>query len=342
MDMDALKDTTGSSSVPASVKTQYLPGREGFPLLVSPADGVDLIAWTMEHREFVETSLAKHGALLFRGFNLRQAEEFERFIKALSGELIEYRERSSPRHTVKGRIYTSTDHPAKQSIFPHNEQSYNSTFPMKISFFCHTPALQGGDTPIGDTRKVFQRLDPRLREQFIQKKYMYVRNYGNGLGLSWEDVFQTSDKALVEDYCRKSNIEYEWKTDGLRTRQVRDAVARHPRTGEWVWFNHATFFHVSMLEPGLRDALLEIFDEEDLPNNTYYGDGSPIEPWVLDELRAAYQAELVSFTWRLGDILLLDNMLTSHARQPFQGPRKIFTAMSELRGWHTLAPFGIG
>ncbi|MDT7808529.1 MAG: hypothetical protein QOJ70_2342 [Acidobacteriota bacterium] len=327
---------TDPSLAPASVRAQPLPGGDGLPLVVMPADKVDLIGWAAGHRDFIETSLAKHGALLFRGFGLREAEEFERFIEALSGEALEYRERSSPRHSVKGRIYTSTDHPPHQSIFPHNEQSYNSTFPMKISFFCHTPATQGGETPIGDTRKVFQRLDPRLRERFVEKKYMYVRNYGNGLGLTWEDVFQTSDKAVVEGYCRKSDIKFEWTGDGLRTRQVRPAVATHPRTGEWVWFNHATFFHVSTLEPRLRDALLEIFGEEDLPNNTYYGDGSPIEPSVLDELRAAYQEEMVSFHWQQGDVLLLDNMLTAHARQPFAGSRKILTAMSELCSWQTL------
>ncbi len=335
MTTNTLNDTDPSLA-PTSVRAQPLPGGDGLPLVVMPADKVDLGDWAAGHRDFIETSLAKHGGLLFRGFGLREAEEFERFIEALSGEALEYRERSSPRHSVKGRIYTSTDHPPHQSIFPHNEQSYNSTFPMKISFFCHTPAPQGGATPIGDTRKVFQRLDPRLRQRFIEKKYMYVRNYGNGLGLTWEDVFQTSDKAVVEDYCRKSDIEFEWTGDGLRTRQVRPAVATHPRTGEWVWFNHATFFHVSTLEPRVRDALLEIFGEEDLPNNTYYGDGSPIEPSVLDELRAAYQEEMVSFRWQQGDVLLLDNMLTAHARQPFAGPRKILTAMSELRSWQTL------
>ncbi|MDT5269941.1 MAG: hypothetical protein QOH49_2127 [Acidobacteriota bacterium] len=336
MTTNTLKETDPSLA-PASVRTQPLPGGDGLPLVVMPADRVDLSEWAAGHRDFIETSLAKHGALLFRSFGLREAEEFERFIEALSGAALEYRERSSPRHPVRGRIYTSTEHPPHQSIFPHNEQSYNSTFPMKISFFCHTPAPQGGETPIGDTRKVFQRLDPRLREWFIKKKYMYVRNYGNGLGLTWEDVFQTSDKSEVEDYCRKSDIEFRWTTgDGLRTRQVRPAVARHPHTGEWVWFNHATFFHVSTLEPRLRDALLEIFGEGDLPNNTYYGDGSPIEPSVLDELRAAYQEEMVSFTWQQGDVLLLDNMLTAHARQPFAGPRKILTAMSELRSWQTL------
>jgi len=134
----------------------------------------------------------------------------------------------------------------------------------------------------------------------------------------------------VEAYCRSNAIEVEWKDgDRLRTRQVRPVMARHPRTREMVWFNHATFFHVSTLEPSLRDLFLIGFDEEELPNNTYYGDGSPIEPSVLDELRQAYRQEMVAFPWQKGDILMLDNMLTSHGRAPFVGPRKVVVGMAE-------------
>ena len=69
--------------------------------------------------------------------------------------------------------------------------------------------------------------------------------------------------------------------------------------------------------------------EEDVPANTYYGDGSPIEPEVLDEIRDAYGSATVSSAWRRGDILLLDNMLTAHSRTPYVGERKILVGMSE-------------
>jgi alpha-ketoglutarate-dependent taurine dioxygenase len=96
-----------------------------------------------------------------------------------------------------------------------------------------------------------------------------------------------------------------------------------------VWFNHAAFFHVSTLEPSIREPLLAEFPEADLPHNTYYGDGSAIEPAVLDEIRAAYQQEMVIFPWQAGDILMLDNMLTAHGRMPFMGGRKVVVGMAE-------------
>jgi alpha-ketoglutarate-dependent taurine dioxygenase len=166
---------------------------------------------------------------------------------------------------------------------------------------------------------------------------MYVRNFGDGFGLPWQTVFRTEDRARVEEHCREVGIEVEWKEgDRLRTRAVRPAVSRHPRTGETVWFNHATFFHVTTLEEGVRRALLADFDPEDLPTNTFYGDGSPIEDEVLEHLREAYRRETVALAWRPGDIMLVDNMLAAHGRRPYAGPRRTLVAMGEPMSWPEL------
>jgi hypothetical protein len=38
----------------------------------------------------------------------------------------------------------------------------------------------------------------------------------------------------------------------------------------------------------------------------------------------------VALPWQEGDIYMLDNMLVSHGRRPFGGPRKIAVAMAEM------------
>jgi amino acid adenylation domain-containing protein/non-ribosomal peptide synthase protein (TIGR01720 family) len=331
------RSRTASVSPEDLVKIELPEDGRSVPLIVQPAiRGADLIAWAADNRALIETYLLKHGAILFRNSKVKTAAEFGRFMRAVCGETLEYRERSSPRHEVGDRIYTSTDYPAEQSIFPHNENSYAQVFPSKLGFFCMTPAKQGGETPLYDCRRVFLRLDPEIRERFMEKRWMYVRNFGAGFGLGWEEVFQTNDRAALERHCRENGIEFKWK-DGnrLRTRQVRPAVLKHPQTGEMVWFNHVAFFHVSTLPPEMREGLLATFEEEDLPNNTYYGDGSPIEPAVLDKIRDAYMEEMVLVRWRKGDIALLDNMLMAHGRRPFVSPRKILVAMAEPRAHET-------
>ena len=322
---------TISVSTEALARESYLRPGATLPLVIEPSiENVNLIVWAAENREQIEQNLLQHGGILFRGFPVAGADTFQEFCRTLSGELLEYRERSSPRSKVHGNVYSSTDYPADQTIFLHNEHSYSLTFPLRIAFFCETPSAEGGETPIADTRKVVKRIDPEVVQRFVEKRWMYVRNFGDGFGLAWQTVFQTDDKQAVERYCEASGIEVEWKPGNrLRTRQVRDAITVHPRTGEPIWFNHATFFNVSTLEPRIRETLLAEFAEEDLPNNSYYGDGSPIEPEVLEQLRSAYENELVAFRWRKGDILLLDNMLAAHGRAPYAGERKILVAMAQ-------------
>lgn len=322
-----------SSDVVRWVRQERLSA--GGPLVITPlVSGLDLAGWAQRCLPVVLHNLHLSGAVLFRGFHVTDADAFDRAVRAIAGEPLSYEERSSPRSTVKGRVYTSTEHPADQHIFLHNEQSYNLVFPLRLFFGCVTAATDGGATPLADTRRVFNRLPRAIRDRFLKRGYMYVRNFGDGFGLPWEEAFQTSDPHEVEIYCQKNGIECEWRSGGrLRTRQVRRAAGLHPFTGEPVWFNHATFFHVSTLEGGLGDALTAALGDEDVPNNTRYGDGERIEPDVLAALREAYQSEKTSFPWERGDLLLIDNMLTSHGRAPFVGPRLVLAAMTTPFPW---------
>ena len=60
------------------VKTYSLQPGQLLPLVVEPAGGsVDLADWAAANRDFLETNLLKHGAILFRGFGLTTAAHFE-------------------------------------------------------------------------------------------------------------------------------------------------------------------------------------------------------------------------------------------------------------------------
>jgi len=325
--------------------TSLLPGST-LPQLCEPATGgVGLPEWAAHHREAIEQRLLQHGAILFRGFAVDSAAAFDRCVCAMSSGALEYRFRASPRTQVDPalNIYTSTDYPADQQIFPHNEHSYSPVFPLRLFLWCDIAPPHRGETPIGDTRAILRAIDRDVRERFARRKVMYVRNYGDGFGLPWQTVFQTERRDEVEAYCRSVGIAVEWKADGrLRTRQIGPAFVRHPRTGEAVWFNHATFFHVSTLPATVRDALLADFAEDDLPQNTCYGDGAPIEPEVLEHLRAAYRGAMVEFAWRHGDVLLLDNVLAVHARNEYRGERRILVSMAESQRAADLACEGEG
>ncbi len=310
------------------------PLREGcdLPVVMRPAvEGVNLVSWAEGNRQSIESELLRYGAVLFRDFTVNSVPHFEQFARALCPALLDYSERAAPRREVGKNVYTSTEFPADQYIPLHHEMSYSHNWPMKLWFYCAQPAQEGGATPIVSDRKVFGLIDPKIKEQFMRKQVMYVRNYGEGVDLTWQEVFQTDDRAAVEQYCRRVGMSFEWRDgDRLRTRAVRQVVATHPQTGETVWFNHAHMFHVSNLTSAVREALLAEFRDDELPRNAFYGDGSPIETSVLEEIREVYRSSAVTFRWQKGDILLLDNLLCSHGREPFVGPRQIMVAMGEM------------
>lgn len=314
------------------VRTGFLDPEERFPVLVEPAaESVSLIGWAAAHRGFVEEQLQKHAGILFRGFDIAGPAQFQELGRALFSELLDYRERAAPRVEISPGVFTSTEFPADQWIPLHHEMSYSHNWPAKILFYCDQAPGERGRTPIASARKVTARIDPAIQRRFLDKKVMYVRNYGEGVDLSWQEAFQTGDRAAVEEYCRQAGMRAEWRDgDRLRTRTVRQVMVEHPRTGETIWFNHAHMFHHSNLQPEVREALLSQFREDELPRNAFYGDGSPIESSVLEEIRQTYLDASIAFPWQPGDVLVLDNFLAAHGREPFAGPRRILVGMAEL------------
>ncbi|MEM9803639.1 MAG: amino acid adenylation domain-containing protein [Cyanobacteria bacterium P01_D01_bin.56] len=293
-------------------------------------ENVDLISWAKEQREMLNQKLYQKGAVLFRGFSIFSAQDFEQAAAAICPDLFgEYGD--LPRTGVSDKVYGSTPYPEDKAILFHNESSHLQQWPMKIWFCCLQPSKQGGETPIVDCRQIYKSLSPDVRDRIKEKQLMYVRNYIKGLDVDWQDFFHTTDRSVVEQQCREAGVEWEWlENDGLQTRQVRPATVQHPQTGEWVVFNQLQLHHLSYLDAPTQKSLLSLFGEDRLPRQVYYGDGSPIEPEILDALQAAYKQAEKIFSWQEGDILMLDNMLMAHGRNPYVGPRKIAVAMGEI------------
>ncbi len=320
-------------SLPASeiVVRSYFDSDRRFPLILQPASPeVDLADWAASHREAVDVDLVRHGAILFRGFGIDTPPVFERFAASVCSELFN-ENGEHPRESVSGNVYTPVFYPAEKHLLWHNENSFNHRWPTKILFCCVHPADQGGETPVVDSRKVFESLDPEVRAPFVEKGILYVRNYGEGVGLDWRTVFQTDDRTRVEEQCREDRMELEWKDgDRLKTLARRPAVIPHPRTGEMSWFNQAQHWHVSCLDEATRDSVRALFSEQDLPRNCYYGDGTPIPDSHMAHILDVYRRLETSFPWQRGDVMLVDNVLAAHGRNEYVGRRKLLVALGDM------------
>jgi len=312
------------------IRTSHLTQDGKLPLVMEPnVKDIDLVAWAAANQDFIEAELYKHGALLFRGFNVDTIPEFERFADAASGGIFaDYGD--LPREQESERVYQSTPYPNDQAILFHNESSHLTHWPMKQFFYCVEPAESGGETPIVDCRLIYDALPPELLEQFERRQLMYVRNFTESLDVHWRAFFRTDDPEAVAAYCRNASMDFEWKGDSLRTKQRRAAVARHPKTNETVFFNQLQLHHISCIDPSLREALFSFFALEELPRNVYYGDGGAIDDATVQTIIDTYWQNAVKFLWQKGDILMLDNMLIAHGRLPYAGARKIVVAMGDM------------
>jgi alpha-ketoglutarate-dependent taurine dioxygenase len=321
------------------INTGFFDEEKKLPLVITPKHrGLPLKKLFKSKNNELEANLLKYGGILFRGFRVDGVEDFESTVGNYYGSLIDYKDRSTHRTQVRGNVYTATDYPPELEIILHNESSFAAKFPTRIFFYCIETAEKGGETPIADVRRVYERIDPSIKKPFEEKGILYVRNLAGGpFGFTWQEVYQTKDKAEMEKFCREAETDYEWVDENkVRIKQVRPAVAKHPVTGELLWLNHATVLNVFAIEPKLQQMLLKFFKEKDLPNNTYYGDGKSISREVIDELRKAYDSATVAFKWEPGDVLMLDNMLVAHGRKPFSGKRKIVVAMAKPVRWKDL------
>ena len=312
------------------------PAGSDLPVLMTPSRARQNLTDAMPQLQSrIEDAVLSTGGALLRGFAVPDVETFQRFASSFGHPLLKYEFASTPRSAVQAAngagVYTSTEYPAHQHIPLHNEQAYAREWPMKIWFHCVTAAPEGGETPIADSRAIHRRMPARIRALF-EPGVLYVRNFGE-MDVSWQKAFNTDSRDEVESFCRRAGIRWLWKGDGgLRTMQCCPAVERHPVTGEWVWFNQAHLFHISSRDPEEREVLEALYGLDDLPRNTLFADGSPIDDGVLEEVRAVLDAETVIFPWEAGDVLMLDNMLAAHARTPFKGPRKVIVAMAEAHG----------
>jgi alpha-ketoglutarate-dependent taurine dioxygenase len=317
-----------SSYIPASqLDVELRPGRP--PVLEAAVTG-DAASWAAQHRDALRAVVAEHGSVLVRGLGLDDAAVTRVTFQALVTGLMAEKEAFAPRHTYSEGVYSSTKWPPNQPMCMHHELSYMLEFPGLMLFACLSAPTSGGATAVADSPTVLEALPTELVERFERDGWLLTRSYNDEIGAPFADAFGTEDREAVEAYCRTNAIDFEWQPDdGLRTKQRRSAVVRHPVTGQRCWFNQIAFLNEWTLDPEVREYLVDVYGHDALPFNTSFGNGDPIGEEVVQLLNTVFEANTAREPWQAGDLMLVDNIRTAHSREPYEGPREVLVAMAD-------------
>ena len=302
----------------------------GSPPVVRAERGGDAPGWAAEHRDAVRAVVAEHGSVLVRGLGLIDAAETGSVFSRLATGLMAEKETFAPRRRHTDGVYSSSKWPSNQAMCMHHELSYALEVPGLMLFACLAAPAVGGATGVADSPTVLAGLPDELVARFEREGWLLIRNYNDEIGASVVEAFGTEDRGAVESYCRANAIDFEWQPDGgLRTRQRRSAVLRHPAGGQRCWFNQIAFLSQWTIDAEVREYLVDVYGADGLPFNTCFGNGDPIGEDAVALINEVYELNTARQPWQAGDLMLVDNLRTAHSREPFEGERKVLVAMAD-------------
>ncbi|KAF7808941.1 clavaminate synthase-like protein [Senna tora] len=297
---------------------------ETMPLVLQPSepnknDIESLLLTLRNNKDWFDQMITKNSAVLLRGFDVKNAEDFNEIIETFGWEDIRY-VGPAPRTHVYKRVWTANEGPLSEFIYYHHEMVLIKECPKKVILFCETPPPEGGETPFVPSFRVTERMLEEFPEEvkMIEEKglkYSFTalskNNTGSMRGRGWEDAFGTSDREEAERRAKALGMDMEWLEDG----GVKTILGPRPltrvfegRKGRRMWFNTMVGMHGKEL------------------SSATMADGSEIPINVVKRCEEIIEEESIQFKWEKGDVLFFDNMALLHGRRPSLPPRRVLVA----------------
>ncbi|MGD1704142.1 TauD/TfdA family dioxygenase [Dapis sp. BLCC M229] len=362
------------NSLPSNIRLRFLRDEEKsfttcekeLPLIIEPVKEKSFTALAelvRENSDWFNRQQDIYGAILFRGFEVETAVQFESILKLLKVKLeSNYYFGSAQRERITDKVFTSSEAPANMIIPPHNELNMVPLRPNFLAFFCQIEPALYGETPIINTEKIFNELSPKLQYKFANSPQKYVRFVPNHLlGIVFEKLSREEITKMLqeEEFC------FHWKADGslyfecsyiplfyhpitgklcfglttcdcfVTRKWYRNIGQRYPFIQELYYNSLPSKLYKTLEERrGSTATVLENLQQQSstlsmcLVNEE--GNCTKMTEGEATELAKAEWKNAAVFPWRQGDILVIDNLQVAHGRLNTQLPRKILTAFGNM------------
>ncbi|KAK7754734.1 hypothetical protein SLS62_003292 [Diatrype stigma] len=283
---------------------------------------------TLTDRGTFNSLLSRHGAILFRGFPIKKADDLAKFTKAFKFPQPHQEVGLSGKRTAVGdNVKTANEEPPNVKFYYHNEYGRSAHFPGIVFFYSQQVPEQGGQTPVLSTIELYDRLIEEVPEfvaALIEKGIIGRQYYpakedpeAKSIGWNWQDSYgfdiapgdslEVQRKKVEHVLETRLQADAEWQPNGaLHVLQRLPAVRRVASTGQVVPFNGLGGVYGRQRD---RKALVPPHRGTDggyhLP--TTYGDGSEIPIEYLETLLRVSDEIGFLVPWEEGDVALVDN-----------------------------------
>ncbi|KAI2615013.1 Clavaminate synthase-like protein [Hypoxylon sp. NC1633] len=330
------------------------PGGTTIPLALrpsTPGDAVpdlDTVIETVKALQaqggILTKKLAVHGALLFRGLPINDANEFSRFAHAFG-----YKPRYADeiigivvdRPLLAPNVAPANESPKEVLIYNHNESPQVPHAPEYVFFYGHKAAKKGGETPMSSSLELFHRAQQEipdfiseLAEKGIMSRVVYKVDKqfagGSTLKQAFGKEIQDGDdeatrrakvEAQIARYGRGKYTTWEWTDDGIVLTHKLPAIRTQPNTDLPTLFTGLAAYY--------RNAQVNAASRKNMTQQLF-GDGTPIPDKYLAQLARITDKIRVLHKWQRGDVLVYDNVIAQHGREPWEGEQSDRVVMASL------------
>lgn len=297
------------------------------------------------------TLLAKHGALLFRGLPIHSADDFSRFAHAFGYAPHEIIGIVVERGLLAPNVAPANESPSTVTIYNHNESPQVPHAPGYIFFYAKRAPSGGGETPISSSLELFHRVQaeiPNLLHGLETKgilstvRYRPEAQYTGGstladaFGKEWapgdsEETKRAKVEAQIARYGRGEHTTWKWEDDGtLQVQHHIPALRRQVGTNLPVLFTGLASSYVRSLAGETTSKI----------TTATYGDGSSIPVDELAKLKEITEEIRVLHKWVEGDVLVFDNVIAQHGREPWEGEQGDRVVLASLFDGALPGPYG--
>lgn len=317
---------------PVALADQAAFFKYAFPMMLTcrTADCrlADALDWIRSEAEQLKQCASRNGAILFRDFPIRTAEDFDAFVAAFGDRNFPYDESLSNAVRVNRteRVFTANEAPADVAILLHHEMAQTPIYPSRLFFFCENPADSGGATPICRSDVLLEQLQreaPEFVRDCQQKQLKYTNvmppqtDQQSGMGRSWQSTLSIETREQAEQRLAELGYTWEWLDDGSLSATTPELPAvRDLPSGRQSFFNQ------------LIAAFQGWKDHRNDPSKAItHGDGTPLDKDAVMLAAELAESITVDIPWQHGDVALVDNFVTMHGRRTFEGRRSILASL---------------